>query len=113
MRARVAVLAAALLYGFLLTPLAQAQAPAPVLAAARPEAVGLSGARLGQLSAALKSDIEKGVIPGAMLLVARHGKIAGLRHRRRARPRLQGAHDQGRHLPHLLHEQAHHLRRRP
>jgi len=76
MRARVAVLAAALLYGFLLTPLAQAQAPAPVLAAARPEAVGLSGARLGQLSAALKSDIEKGVIPGATLLVARHGKIA-------------------------------------
>ena len=75
MRARVAVLAAALLYGFLLTPLAQAQAP-PVLAAARPEAVGLSGARLGQLSAALKSDIEKGVIPGATLLVARHGKIA-------------------------------------
>ena len=76
MRARVAVLAAALLYGFLLTPPAQAQAPAPVRAAARPEAVGLSGARLGQLSAALKSDIEKGVIPGATLLVARHGKIA-------------------------------------
>ena len=74
MRARMAVLAAALLYGFLLTPPAQAQAP--VLAVARPEAVGLSGARLGQLSAALKSDIEKGVIPGATLLVARHGKIA-------------------------------------
>ena len=74
MRARTAVLAAALLYVLFLAPLAQAQAP--VLPAAKPEAVGLSGDRLGQLSAILKGDIEKGLIPGATLLVARHGKIA-------------------------------------
>ena len=74
MRARTAFLAAALLYGFFLAPLAQAQVPA--LPAAKPEAVGLSGDRLGQLSAVLKGDIEKGLIPGATLLVARHGKIA-------------------------------------
>jgi len=65
-----------LLYGLLLTPLAQAQAPAAVLPAVKPEAVGLSGERLGQLSAALKADVEKGLMPGATLLVARHGKIA-------------------------------------
>ena len=76
MRTRLAALALALLYGLLLAPLAQAQAPAPVLPAVKPEAVGLSGERLGQLSAALKNDIEKGLIPGATLLVARHGKIA-------------------------------------
>jgi len=76
MRIRLAALALALLYGLLLAPLAQAQAPAPVLPAVKPEAVGLSGERLGQLSAALKNDIEKGLIPGATLLVARHGKIA-------------------------------------
>jgi Beta-lactamase class C and other penicillin binding proteins len=76
MRTRLAALALALLYGLLLAPVAQAQAPAPVLPAVKPEAVGLSGERLGQLSAALKNDIEKGLIPGATLLVARHGKIA-------------------------------------
>ena len=76
MRTRLAALTLALLYGLLLAPLAQAQAPAPVLPAVKPEAVGLSGERLGQLSTAIKSNIEKGLIPGATLLVARHGKIA-------------------------------------
>jgi CubicO group peptidase (beta-lactamase class C family) len=75
MRTRAAVLAF-LLQGLLLAGLAHAQAPLPVLPAAKPEAVGLSGERLGQLSAALRTDIEKGVIPGAILLVARHGKVA-------------------------------------
>ena len=77
MRRRLAsVFSLVLLYGLLLAPLAQAQAPAAVLPAVKPEAVGLSGERLGQLSATLKADIEKGLMPGATLLVARHGKIA-------------------------------------
>src|SRR5439155_21588121 len=46
------------------------------LPSAKPEEVGLSSERLGELTARLKADIEKGVIPGAIVLVARHGKIA-------------------------------------
>jgi CubicO group peptidase (beta-lactamase class C family) len=38
--------------------------------------VGLSSERLGRISAMLKADADKGTIPGAILLVARHGKIA-------------------------------------
>jgi len=41
-----------------------------------PEAVGLSSQRLGQIDTLLKGDIEKGMIPGAVVLVARKGKIA-------------------------------------
>ena len=72
MRTRMATVVALLLYGTLLAGLAQAQ----VLPPAKPELVGLSGERLGQLSGMLKADIDKGLIPGATLLVARHGKIA-------------------------------------
>jgi CubicO group peptidase (beta-lactamase class C family) len=46
------------------------------LPSAKPEQVGLSSERLGRLTATLKSDVEKGIIPGAVVLVARHGKIA-------------------------------------
>jgi CubicO group peptidase (beta-lactamase class C family) len=51
-------------------------AAAQSLPSAKPEEVGLSSERLGKLTARLKADIEKGVIPGAIVLVARHGKIA-------------------------------------
>jgi len=51
------------------------QAHAQSLPTAKPEAVGLSSERLGRVMAAIKSDIDKGVIPGAVLLVARHGKV--------------------------------------
>jgi CubicO group peptidase (beta-lactamase class C family) len=54
-------------------PPAQAQA-APALVA--PEKVGLSSERLGKAAAALKGEIEKGRLPGTVLLVARRGKIA-------------------------------------
>jgi CubicO group peptidase (beta-lactamase class C family) len=70
-RTRAAFLAAAL-YGLLAVSLAQAQG----LPAVRPEQVGLSSERLGQLTAILKADAEKGDIPGATLLVARQGKVA-------------------------------------
>jgi CubicO group peptidase (beta-lactamase class C family) len=40
------------------------------------EDVGLSSERLQRLSDTLKSDIDKGIVPGAVALIARHGKIA-------------------------------------
>ncbi len=46
--------------------------------AARPEEVGLSAARLGRLTERLKQGVERGEIPGAVVLVARRGKVAYL-----------------------------------
>jgi CubicO group peptidase (beta-lactamase class C family) len=42
---------------------------------ARPEELGLSAPRLARLSAALRADIDKGRIPGAVVLIARNGRI--------------------------------------
>ncbi len=41
-----------------------------------PESVGLSSERLGRITQTLKADIDKGLIPGAVLLISRHGKVA-------------------------------------
>ena len=41
-----------------------------------PEEIGISTQRLKRLSTAFQSDIDKGVIPGAVVLIARDGKIA-------------------------------------
>ncbi len=49
---------------------------AQALPSARPEQVGLSSERLGAIVSLLRADAEKGQIPGAILLVARHGKVA-------------------------------------
>jgi CubicO group peptidase (beta-lactamase class C family) len=46
------------------------------LPTANPEDVGLSGAALDRLSAALNERIASGHIPGAVALIARHGKVA-------------------------------------
>ena len=43
---------------------------------AKPEQVGLSSERLARISELLKADVASKKIPGAVLLVARHGKIA-------------------------------------
>ena len=43
---------------------------------AKPEEVGLSSERLGRLTQMLRTNIAAGEIPGAVLLIARHGKIA-------------------------------------
>ncbi len=56
-----------------------------------PEEVGLSSERLNRIDTALESDIEKGQIPGAVVLVARKGKIAyfksfGRRHKEKSFP---------------------------
>ncbi len=48
----------------------------PWTKAERPEEVGLSSARLARLGQALTQRIEAGNIPGAVVLVARHGRIA-------------------------------------
>ena len=42
----------------------------------KPEAVGLSSERLDQIGSLLQADIQEGTINGAVLLVAREGKIA-------------------------------------
>ena len=60
----------------LLCLLTAAAAHAQTLATAKPEDVGLSSERLGRIAARLRADAEKGTIPGSVLLVARHGKIA-------------------------------------
>jgi len=46
------------------------------LPTAKPEEVGLSSSRLDRLTEVLKDNIAKGEIPGAVLLVARNGRIA-------------------------------------
>jgi CubicO group peptidase (beta-lactamase class C family) len=51
-------------------------ASAQPLPAARPEQVGLSAERLQMLSEVFKADVAAGKIPGAVLQVARRGKLA-------------------------------------
>jgi CubicO group peptidase (beta-lactamase class C family) len=46
------------------------------LPTARAEEVGLDGAALGRLSTALQDRVNAGHIPGAVALIARHGKVA-------------------------------------
>lgn len=70
MKAKVGCLA--MLTVLLTTALAFAQG----LPTAKPEQVGLSSERLGRLMSTLRKDVEKGEIPGAIVLIARHGRIA-------------------------------------
>jgi CubicO group peptidase (beta-lactamase class C family) len=42
----------------------------------RPKDVGLSGKRLDRLSAAFRQDVERNLIPGAVVLIARAGHVA-------------------------------------
>ena len=49
---------------------------AQTLSSVKPEQVGLSSEQLGRLVTTLRVDAEKGQIPGAVLLIARQGKIA-------------------------------------
>jgi CubicO group peptidase (beta-lactamase class C family) len=45
------------------------------LPAAAPESVGMSGQRLARIGEAFKKEIEQGKLPGAVMLVARKGKV--------------------------------------
>ena len=47
----------------------------PPLPRAEPEAVGLSSARLARIIPALNAEIERGLLPGAVIAVARHGRL--------------------------------------
>jgi CubicO group peptidase (beta-lactamase class C family) len=60
----------------LLVLLTVALAHAQGLPTATPEQVGLSSERLRLLMTTLRNDVEKGEIPGAIVFVARHGRIA-------------------------------------
>ena len=66
-----AILLATVLVAFV-TP-AWAQSPLPT---AKPEDVGLSSQRLGRVAQMLKAQIERGRFPGAVVIVARKGKVA-------------------------------------
>src|SRR6202163_2746527 len=44
--------------------------------AAKPETVGLSGVRLERLAQAIKRDVDQGRMPGAVVAIARKGKLA-------------------------------------
>ena len=46
--------------------------------ASQPKEVGFSSARLERLTSAFQADVDKGAIPGAVILIARHGKVAYL-----------------------------------
>lgn len=61
------------LLGLVLSSSVAGQSLAP---AKSPEEVGISSQRLARISREVKADVESGRIPGAVLLVARNGKIA-------------------------------------
>lgn len=50
-------------------------AAADSLPVAKPEAVGLSSARLERLAQAIKQDVDRGRMPGAVVAIARKGKL--------------------------------------
>jgi CubicO group peptidase (beta-lactamase class C family) len=62
-------------FGLLACSAAFAADPLP---SAKPEDVGFSSERLARIAAVLKADIEAGRIPGAVLAIARHGKLVAL-----------------------------------
>src|ERR1700744_851613 len=45
---------------------------------AKPEEVGMSSERLARIAEVLKADIAAGRIPGAVIAIARHGKLVAL-----------------------------------
>jgi len=56
----------------LLFPASSIGDPLPTTA---PESIGLSSKRLQMITETLKADVDKGVIPGAVLMISRQGKI--------------------------------------
>jgi CubicO group peptidase (beta-lactamase class C family) len=52
------------------------QVPAQDLTVAKPADVGFSAERLDRITQWLKNDIDKGTIPGAVLMIVRNGKVA-------------------------------------
>src|ERR1700682_4396276 len=65
-----------MLLAILLCLISAVAVQAQSLPSAKPEQVGLSSERLQRITDTLKADVEKRIIPGAVVLVARHGKAA-------------------------------------
>jgi len=63
----------AVLFSILVASIASAQG---IPQATTPEEVGLSKERLERISAWLKTDVDKKLIPGAVVMILRKGKIA-------------------------------------
>jgi len=82
---------------FLITGLtAAALASAQALPTASPESVGMSAARLARITEAFKPEIDKGNLPGVVVLVARKGKLVysdafGFQDKESAKPMTQDA----------------------
>ena len=70
------MLKSALLAVALMSAAGAAQAQLPLPMAASPEEVGLSSAQLNKLETVTKAHIDEGLVPGAVMLVARRGKVA-------------------------------------
>jgi CubicO group peptidase (beta-lactamase class C family) len=66
---------AALAWLALILSFAALAAPQPPLPAAKPETVGMSSQRLAKISAALKKEVADGSFRGAVVMVARKGKL--------------------------------------
>jgi CubicO group peptidase (beta-lactamase class C family) len=64
------------LLGLTLTLVLTVGAWAQALPTATPEQVGLSSVRLGRITEMVTADVEKGRLPGAVVLIARKGKVA-------------------------------------
>jgi CubicO group peptidase (beta-lactamase class C family) len=65
---------ASVLFAFAAVASASADTVLPV--AASPEEVGLSSSQLARIEAATQKQVESGMVPGAVMLVARRGKVA-------------------------------------
>ena len=65
-----------LVVGLLLVPSVVLADGAGAFPTAKPEAVGLSSARLERLAQAIKRDVDQGRMPGAVIAIARKGKLA-------------------------------------
>lgn len=63
-----------LTFGVILLALPSCAAELP--SSVKPEAVGLSSARLDRLAKVIKQDVEQGRMPGAVVAIARKGKLA-------------------------------------
>jgi len=61
---------------FLILAIFVSSAPAEEIRMVKPEEVGLSSARLGNISSMIQGEIDQNKMAGAVVLVARHGKIA-------------------------------------
>lgn len=73
---RLAATAGIALLAFHAIPAQRSAHAAELLPKADPASVGFSADRLARIGARLKADSEAGVIPGAVVLIARQGKIA-------------------------------------